>query len=163
MTEGTIMNKKKVLFVCIHNSARSQMAEAFLRKHAGEEFEAFSAGMEPGVLNPLAVKAMAEKDIDISKSQTKSALDYFKQGKLFNYVVTVCDEASAQKCPIFPRVRERIMMSFEDPSTFEGSEEEKLEKIRKVRDAIEYEVIKLVDYIKSGNLKENFGEDWKLG
>ncbi len=154
---------KKILFVCIHNSARSQMAESFMKKYAGEEFEVYSAGIEPGVLNPLAVKAMDEKGIDISKNETKSALDYFKEGKLFNYVVTVCDEASAQKCPIFPRVRERIMMNFKDPSSFEGSDEEKLEKVRVVRDEIEYEVLKLIDYIKSGDLKENFSKDWKLG
>ncbi len=154
---------KKILFVCIHNSARSQMAEAFMKKYGGGEFEVYSAGIEPGVLNPLAVKAMEEKGIDISENETKSALDYFKEGKLFNYVVTVCDEASAQKCPIFPRVRERIMMNFKDPNVFEGSQEEKLEKVRVVRDEIEYEVLKLIDYIKSGDLKENFSKDWKLG
>lgn len=155
--------KKKILFVCVHNSARSQMAESFMKKHAGEDFEVYSAGIEPGTLNPIVVKAMDEKGIDISKNETKSAFDFFKQGKLFNYVVTVCDEASSQKCPIFPGVRERIMMSFKDPSAFNGAEEEKLEKVRVLRNEIEYEVLKLIDYIESGNKKENFSKDWKLG
>ena len=155
--------KKKILFVCVHNSARSQMAESFMKKHAGEDFEVYSAGIEPGTLNPIVVKAMDEKGIDISKNETKSAFDFFKQGKLFNYVVTVCDEASSQKCPIFPGVRERIMMSFKDPSAFDGAEEEKLEKVRDLRNEIEYEVLKLIDYIESGNKKENFSKDWKLG
>lgn len=157
------MDKKKVLFVCVHNSARSQMAEAFLKKYGNDEFEAFSAGIEPGVLNPLVVKAMAEKDIDISSNETKSAFDFFKQGKLFNYVVTVCDEAASQRCPIFPKVRERVMMSFEDPGSFEGTQQEKLEKIRAVRDQIEDNVLDLIHYIKSGNMEENFNKDWKLG
>ncbi len=155
--------KKKILFVCVHNSARSQMAESFMKKHAGKDFEVYSAGIEPGTLNPIVVKAMDEKGIDISKNETKSAFDFFKQGKLFNYVVTVCDEASSQKCPIFPGVRERIMMSFKDPSAFNGAEEEKLEKVRDLRNEIEYEVLKLIDYIESGNKKENFSKDWKLG
>jgi arsenate reductase len=139
------------------------MAESFMKKHAGEDFEVYSAGIEPGTLNPIVVKAMDEKGIDISKNETKSAFDFFKQGKLFNYVVTVCDEASSQKCPIFPGVRERIMMSFKDPSAFNGAEEEKLEKVRVLRNEIEYEVLKLIDYIESGNKKENFSKDWKLG
>ncbi|MEA3354176.1 MAG: arsenate reductase ArsC [Campylobacterota bacterium] len=150
---------KKVLFVCIHNSARSQMAEAFLNRYSEGMFEAYSAGIEPGTLNPLVVKAMAQKDIDISKNETKSAFDFVKQGKLFNYIVTVCDEQAAQRCPIFPGVRERIMMSFEDPSSFVGSQEEKLEKIRVVRDKIEDAVLDLIYYIKSGRLEENFKED----
>ncbi len=154
---------KKVLFVCVHNSARSQMAEAFLNKYGSKDFEAFSAGIEPGVLNLLVVKAMKEKGIDISDNKTKSAFDFVKQGKLFQYVVTVCDESTSQRCPIFPGVRERIMMSFEDPSSFTGSQEEQLGKIRKVRDKIEKEVLDLIEYIRSGNAKENFKNQWKRG
>jgi arsenate reductase len=95
-------DKKRVLFVCVHNSARSQIAEAFLNALAGDRFEAMSAGLEPGTLNPLVVEVMKEVDIDISRNQTKSAFDLFKKGELFSYVVTVCDAASAEQCPLFP-------------------------------------------------------------
>jgi len=131
------MDKKRVLFVCVHNSARSQIAEAFLNFLAGDRFEAHSAGLEPGVLNPLAVEVMKEISIDISRKQTKSAFDLFKKGELFSYVVTVCDAASAEMCPIFPGlVTKTIHWSFEDPSAFTGTHEERLEKTRQVRDAI---------------------------
>src|SRR3974377_1305833 len=96
--------KKKVLFVCIHNSARSQMAEAFLNQICRETFEAQSAGLEPGKLNPVVVEAMKEVGIDISANRTKEVFDMVKGGKTFSYVITVCDEASAERCPIFPGV-----------------------------------------------------------
>jgi len=128
--------KKCVLFVCIHNSARSQMAEAFLNQICGEEFEAHSAGLEPGNLNPIVVEAMQEIGIDISGNQTKVVFDIFKSGKLFAYVITVCDEASAERCPIFAGVTKRLHWSFPDPSSVQGSHEEKLAKTRGVRDAI---------------------------
>ncbi len=131
------MEKKRVLFVCVHNSARSQMAEAFLDSLAGDRFEAHSAGLEPGALNPLAVEAMKETGIDISQNQTKSAFDLFKKGELFSYVVTVCDATSAETCPIFPGlVTKTIHWSFEDPSAFTGTHEERIEQTRKVRDEI---------------------------
>src|ERR1700733_8057124 len=100
--------KKKVLFVCIHNSARSQMAEAFLNQICGDEFEAHSAGLEPGKLNPTVVAAMQEVGIDISSNQTKSVADMLKSSKLFAYFITVCDEASAERCPIFSGVTTRL-------------------------------------------------------
>ncbi|HVU09158.1 MAG TPA: arsenate reductase ArsC [Verrucomicrobiae bacterium] len=132
--------KKKILFVCIHNSARSQMAEAFLNQICGEFFEAYSAGIEPGKLNPLVVEAMDEIGMDISGNQTKSVFDFIKAGKLFSYVITVCDETSAERCPIFPGVTTRLHWSFPDPSAFQGSREEKLEKVREVRDAIKQKI-----------------------
>jgi arsenate reductase len=136
-----MMNKKRVLFVCVHNGARSQMAEAFLNSLAGDRFEAHSAGLEPGVLNPLVVEVMKEMGIDISQKQTKSAFDLFKKGELFSYVVTVCDAASAEMCPIFPGlVTKTIHWSFEDPSAFTGTHEERLEQTRKVRDAIKRKI-----------------------
>ena len=95
-------DKKRVLFVCVHNSARSQMAEAFLNTLAGDRFEAMSAGLEPGTLNPLVVEVMKEVGIDISRNQTKSAFDLFKKGELFSYVITVCDAASAESARFFP-------------------------------------------------------------
>ena len=132
------MSKKKVLFVCVHNSARSQMAEAFLKQMAGDRFEVESAGLEPGKLNPTVVEVMKESGIDISQNKTKSVFDFFKQGKQYDYVVTVCDESQAGACPIFPgtAVTKRIHWGFEDPSGFTGSYEEKLAKTRVVRDAI---------------------------
>ena len=130
------MEKTRVLFICVHNSARSQMAEAFLKKFAGERFEAESAGLEPGVLNPLAVKAMGEIGIDISAKTTRSAFDLLRQGKWYGWVITVCDESQAEACPIFPGVSQRRHWSFPDPAAFTGSDEEKLEQVRKLRDRI---------------------------
>jgi len=128
--------KKKVLFVCIHNSARSQMAEAFLNQICGEEFEAHSAGIEPGKLNSIVVEAMREVGIDISGNKTKAAFDFIKSGHLFSYVITVCDKTSAERCPIFPGITKRLHWGFPDPSSFTGTQEEKLAKTREVRDTI---------------------------
>jgi arsenate reductase len=128
--------RDKVLFICVHNSARSQMAEAFLKQMAGNRFEVESAGLEPGRLNPLAVEVMKEIGIDISGNRTKSASDFFKEGKLYTYVITVCDETSAEQCPFFPGITTRLHWSFADPSGFTGTQEEKLEKTRQVREAI---------------------------
>ena len=144
------MIRQKVLFICIHNSARSQMAEELLRKMAGDRFEAASAGLEPGAVNPLVVKALAEEGIDISGKKTVSAFDLLKEGKFFTYVVTVCDEASAESCPIFPGTRERIHWGFPDPSTFTGSDEEKLERIREIRDAIKKRISDWVAELDAG-------------
>ncbi len=132
--------KPKVLFICVHNSARSQMAEAWLNHICGESFVARSAGLEPGTLNPLAVKAMAEVGIDISTKKTQAVFDVFKSGQHFSYVITVCDEASAEKCPIFPGPGKRLHWSFPDPSQITGTEEEKLAQVRDVRDAIRRQI-----------------------
>ena len=129
--------KIKVLFVCIHNSARSQIAEALLKKSGGDRFEVFSAGLEPGELNPLAVEVMREMGVDISANQTRSVFDFFKDGAIFDYVVTVCDGANAEKCPIFPGITRRIHWSFEDPAASTGTYKEKLEKTRTIRDEIQ--------------------------
>jgi arsenate reductase (thioredoxin) len=130
------MSKKKVLFVCIHNSARSQMAEAFLNRICGSEFEAQSAGIEPGKLNPIVVEAMREIGIDISGNKTKAVFDMIKSGQNFAYVITVCDETSAERCPVFPGVTQRLHWGFPDPSGFQGSSAEKLARMREVRDTI---------------------------
>jgi arsenate reductase (thioredoxin) len=132
--------KIKVLFVCVHNSARSQMAQAYLEKLASDRFSAKSAGIEPGELNPLAIEAMKEEGIDISKNETKSVFDFYKKGTLFNYVISVCDEATAEKCPIFPGHAKRLHWSLEDPASFEGTWKEKLQKTRGVRDKIKQKV-----------------------
>jgi arsenate reductase (thioredoxin) len=139
----------KVLFVCIHNSARSQMAEAFLKEYGGEGFEVESAGLEPGKMNPNVVEVMKEAGIDLSQKGTQSVFDLFRKGKTYNAVVTVCDEASAEACPIFPGMVKRIGWSFEDPSSFTGTQEEKLEHTRKVRDQVKNKIIEFVDEAKN--------------
>jgi arsenate reductase len=132
--------KTKVLFVCIHNSARSQMAEAFLNRECPAFFEAHSAGLEPGALNPLVVEAMREVGIDISGHPTKSVFDVFRSGMLFSHVIAVCDGASAERCPIFPGVTTRLHWSFPDPSALTGTREEKMAGVRVIRDTIEQQV-----------------------
>ena len=132
--------KQKVLFICVHNSARSQMAAAMLNKRCGDFFEAESAGLEPGKLNPLAVEALREIGIDISRNETRAVFDVFKLGELFAYVITVCAESEAVGCPIFPGVTKRLHWSFADPSKFTGTPEEKLEQTRQVRDQIDTQV-----------------------
>ena len=138
------MTQTKVLFLCIHNSARSQMAEAYLKKYGGDKFFVESAGLEAGKLNPLAVEVMQEDGIDISNNQTNDVFDFFKEGRLYHYVVTVCDEASADRCPIFPGVHKKINWSFVDPSALTGTHEEKLATTRQVRDKIKESVIALI-------------------
>jgi arsenate reductase len=132
--------KKKVLFVCIHNSARSQMAEAFLNRVCGEQFEAHSAGLEPGRLNPVVVEAMKEVGIDLSASKTKSVSEMLESGRRFAHVITVCDEANAERCPIFPGAGQRLHWGFADPSSFRGSPAEVLQRTREVRDAIKQRI-----------------------
>ncbi len=134
------MAKEKVLFVCIHNSARSQMAEEFLRKLGGDKFDVESAGIEPGKLNPIVVEVLKEDGIDISGKKTQAAMDLLGQAKLYSYVITVCDETSAERCPLFPGGAKRLHWGFPDPSKFEGAWEEKLLKTRVVRDQIEQKI-----------------------
>ncbi len=130
----------KVLFLCIHNSARSQMAEAYLKEFGGNRFEVESAGLEVGILNPLAVEVMQQDGIDISGNKTKDVFDFFKQGKIYEYVITVCDPEAAEKCPIFPGMVKMIHWLFDDPSKFTGTHSEKIEQTLKVRDQIKQAV-----------------------
>jgi arsenate reductase (thioredoxin) len=125
--------KRRVLFLCTHNSARSQMAEGLLRALGGDRFEAFSAGTEATHVRPLAIRAMAELGIDISHQESK-VLDRFLNER-FDAVITVCDQAN-EACPVFFGARERLHWSFPDPSKAEGSEEQQLAVYRQVRDAI---------------------------
>ena len=140
--------KYKVLFVCIHNSARSQMAEAFLKKYGNESFEVESSGLEPGKLNPNVVEVMKQVGIDISNNGTQSVFDLFQKGKSYNAVITVCDQASAESCPVFPGKVKRLAWSFTDPSSFTGNKEEILEKTAKVRDEIEDTVLNFIKEAK---------------
>jgi arsenate reductase len=141
--------KPSVLFVCVRNAARSQMAQAFINSMCSVDFDAESAGLEPGELDPLAVAAMGELGIDISRNQTKSAFDLFKAGRIFGYVVTVCDETSADRCPIFPGVTKRLHWSFADPASFEGPWERRLALTRIVRDQIRDRVRAWCDEVRA--------------
>ena len=123
------------------------MAEAWLNQICGESFSAESAGLEPGTLNPLVVQAMQEAGIDISQKKTQAVFDVFKSGKLFAYVVTVCDETSAERCPIFPGVAKRLHWSFADPSTLTGTDEEKMSEVRKIRDDIRLKIEEWCDEV----------------
>ncbi|MEI6386250.1 MAG: arsenate reductase ArsC [Spirochaetota bacterium] len=131
----------RVLFLCVHNSARSQMAEAFLKKFGGGRFEVESAGLEPGKLNPNVVRAMAEVGIDISHNPTKSVFDLFEAKRVFQVVVTVCSREAAERCPIFPGLSEKVHWPFDDPSAMRGSDEEIMEAVRRVRDQIKDAVL----------------------
>lgn len=128
--------KAKVLFICVHNSARSRIAEGFLNTRGGELFDAESAGLEPRTVNPLAAEAMREVGIDISRKPGHAVFDVFTSGRLFAYVVTVCGESDAADCPIFPGPTRHLHWPFPDPSKVQGSLAEKLEQVRKIRDAI---------------------------
>ena len=134
----------RVLFLCVHNSARSQMAEAFLKRLGGARFESESAGLEPGRLNPYVVRAMAEAGIDISSNPTKSVFDLAAAGRSYDLVVTVCSKEAAERCPVFPGRAERLHWPFADPSAFKGSDEEIMARVRCVRDEIEKAVGELV-------------------
>lgn len=123
------MEKKKVLFICTHNSARSQMAEGILRKLYGDSFEVYSAGTQPGGVHPLSIEVMKEKGIDISSARSEKVDEYFDTH--MDYVVTVCQGST---CPFFPSAGKVVHKSFPDPSSYEG--EDKLEFFRKVRDKI---------------------------
>jgi len=116
------------------------MAQAFLNLIAGDRFVAESAGLEAGTLNPIAVEAMAEVGIDISGNTTRKAFDVLKSGKRFHYVITVCDAVTAQKCPVFPGALQHINWSFPDPAQLQGTYEEKMTEVRKIRDAIKAKI-----------------------
>jgi protein-tyrosine-phosphatase len=131
---------KRILFVCIHNSARSQMAEAFVNQMCKGSYEAHSAGLEPGVLNPLVVEAMQEVGIDIAGAKTKSVAEMLAGGPTFTRVVTVCDEASAERCPTFPGGAQRDHWGFPDPSALAGTHEERMVAVRRIRDDIRHRV-----------------------
>jgi arsenate reductase len=127
------------------------MAEAFLNKYGKENFIAESAGLEAGKLNPIVVDVMEEIGINISSNKTKDVFDFYKAGKRFNYVITVCDESNAERCPIFPGTIEQLHWSFKDPAAIEGSYEEKLRGTRVIRDEIKNKIINWIENIKLKN------------
>ncbi len=130
------MSKPRVMFICIHNSGRSQIGEAYMRHLAGDRFEVHSAGIEAGKLNPLVVASMAEVGISMEGHYAKKAQEYVDRGEHFDYVITVCDESNAERCPMFPGKHTRLHWGFPDPSAITGTDQEKLAGIRPIRDAI---------------------------
>jgi arsenate reductase len=146
MSEET--RKPWVLFLCTGNSARSQMAEAFLRKHAGDRFEVHSAGLEPKGIHPCARQVMEEAGISLDGHRSKSLDEYFMKTHI-GYLVTVCANAE-ERCPFMPGARVHMHWPFEDPAAFEGTEKEKLAKFREVRDLIERRILAWLDEMASG-------------
>jgi arsenate reductase len=129
-------NKAKILFICQHNSGRSQIAEAYLKKFYGQKFDIESAGFEPAEsVHPLVMKVMKEVDIDLSEKKPQSVFDLFKQGRLYDHIVTVCHD-NESRCPIFPGITKRWHWPFPDPAAVDGSEAEKLERVRHIREMI---------------------------
>ncbi len=138
------MDKINVLFLCTGNSARSQMAEAFLRYYGHKKFEAFSAGIEPQGINPCTEEVMEEIGISLKGHRSKALVEYLGK-KHFSYLITVCSDAE-EKCPsVFPGISNRLQWYFEDPAAFEGSDEQKLFKFREIRDQIN---VKIKNWIK---------------
>jgi arsenate reductase (thioredoxin) len=131
---------RTILFICEHNSARSQMAQAYLNYYAEGSLHAESAGLEPGALNPLALEVLREDGIDIAGATTRSVFDLYKSGKHYDAVISVCSPAVDRKCPLFPGRMLRQNWSFDDPSSFTGTKEERLQQTRIVRDQIKQKV-----------------------
>lgn len=140
------MKKRRVLFICVHNSGRSQIAEAYLKKIAGNQFDVESAGLEPAnEINPLVVEVMQEEGIDISGNKIKSVFELFKAGKLYDHVITVCNSAAETKCPVFAGITKRWNWPFPDPAAVSGPKAEKLEKVREIREMIKSKLVETVD------------------
>lgn len=129
------------MFICRHNSARSQMAEAWCNTLCGDFLEAESAGLEPGQVNPLVVRAMSEVGIDISHKGTQDVFSLVKSDRLYSYVITVCDQSIAERCPIFAGITTRLTWSFPDPAGLSGADDEKMIEVRKIRDSIRDQIV----------------------
>jgi arsenate reductase len=138
--------KQRVLFICVHNSARSQMAEEFLRMYAGDRFEVESAGLEPGEVNPLVAEVMREEGVEIAGKETHSVFDFYKEGRRYDWVIAVCSREAEERCPVFPGLgsTKRLHWPFEDPSQARGSHEEKLVLVRGIREQIRQRVLQFV-------------------
>lgn len=141
----------RVLFVCVHNAARSRMAEAILRKLGGSQFEVASAGFEPRPADPAVIDALAELDIEIETAEPQpSVFDRFRAGQHFHYVVRVCDEAEAERCPLFPGVTQRLSWSFHDPLDARADPDRRLALMREVRDAIQMRIERWLTELEAG-------------
>lgn len=150
------MNPVKILFVCVHNSARSQMAEAFLNHLGNGQFIAESAGLEPGSLNPIVVASMELEGIDISANKTKSINSIISSGKSYDYLITVCDETNAEKCPVVPGSGKRLHWSFDDPSALNGSYTEKLDQTLLIMSEIKSKIENWIKELKNLNKLPEF-------
>ena len=139
------MKKQKVIFICIHNSARSQMAEAYLKHFTCNKFAVYSAGLEPGTLNPTVVEAMKLEGIDISGNKTNSVEEFIDGHIKFDFVITVCDETSAELCPYFPGQGERLHWGFKDPSAIAGNSGDKLKQTVVIRNEIKERIKKFLE------------------
>jgi arsenate reductase len=149
----------KVLFVCIHNSARSQMAEAFLQQLGGPDFEVQSAGFEPTTVNPLVVEVMQEEGIDLSHKTTQSVFDLFKQGRVFTHVITVCDDTQESKCPVYPGMTHRLHLPFPDPDSLTGGDDEKRRQVRVIRDSIKESIREFIAWARDDSA---LGNHWTV-
>ena len=156
------MSHSKVLFICTHNSARSQMAEEFLNREAPNRFQASSAGLDPTEINPLVVTVMAEDGVDLSDKGTRSVFDLYRKGELFDYVITVCDEAEEQGCPVFPGVTHRLRLPFPDPADVQGTDREKLDQVRRIREAIKAKVSEFAAWVESGAAPAKLSDRWEI-
>jgi arsenate reductase (thioredoxin) len=136
---------KNILFVCIHNSARSQIAEAYIRDFASNRYKAYSAGLEKGELNPVVIEALKLDGIDISDNITNSVNEFIDGHIKFDFIVTVCDETAAERCPYFPGQGQRLHWGFTDPSSLAGSDVEKLERTIEIRDQIKEKIIQFLN------------------
>lgn len=145
--------KESLLVVCVHNSARSQMAEEFFRLYGSDIFDVESAGIEPGTLNPLVVKALALDGIDISSKATKSAFDLHAAGRSFDLVITVCDSEASERCPVYPGTKKRLHWPFSDPSSFSGNERQRLAETIRVKEEIQHRVKAFVDMYRKNPQK----------
>lgn len=153
--------KTNVLFVCSHNTTRSQIAQALLMKYGGEEFIVDSAGIEPGNLNPTAVDIIKnEEEMDISSFKTNKILDYFKEGKHYHYVITVCDEAKKEPCPIFPSLDAVLHWNISSPATNSLDYNEKYALVKISKDQLKEQVLKFIDLVKDKHLKKGFPLEW---
>ena len=154
--------KTKVLFICSHNTTRSQMAQALLSKYGGEDFEVLSAGVNAGVLNQMAVEVILESEnMDISSYTTNSVIEYFKQGLHFHYVITVCDEAKKEACPIFPGLDGVLHWNISSPAC-DGNYEEKKAKVIQSKDELKVNVLQFAELVKEQHIKSGFPESWHV-
>ena len=153
------MSKNDALFICVHNSARSQMAEAYVRLLSNGEIQVESAGFEPTEINPLVVAVMKEEGIDLTNKKTQSVFDLFKQGKTYRFVITVCDASQGRQCPLFPGVTHRLHLPFPDPAALTGTDAEKLVKLREIRDAMKKLMQDFVAWVKEGG-KGSLSKTW---
>lgn len=144
----------RVLFVCVHNAARSQMAEALLRQLGGDRFIVESAGFEPAPISPLAIAAMREIGLDISGARAQAVFDLFREGRRYDYVITVCDAATSERCPIFPGFTKRLAWSFANPADFVGTDAERLEQTVIVREAIHNRIAAWLRELEAENGRE---------